>query len=76
MDPTNDLFLEVWEIFDDIIVGSKKKEAAEKLLKVFEEYGADPDILRELGDNEPVLLAAIKNIFGEEEIHKFDEEDF
>jgi len=71
MDPTNELFQCLWEIVETNLVENKKIDTAERMLSMFEDFGADPDVLKELADEDKFIEQALAIAFPEYE----DEED-
>jgi len=65
MDPTNELFLCLWEVVEDTAQDNKKIETAERLLKVFEDFGAEPEILMELAVEDKFLKSAVEIAYDE-----------
>lgn len=82
MDPTNELFQCIWEIVEENLQEAKKIETAERMLRMFEDFGADPDELKELADEDKFLAQAIDLAFDDypeeedEYAYENEEEDY
>lgn len=75
MDLTNELLMELWDLYKHNVGPTKKEIVAEQLVKLFEEYGADPEDMMELKGEDRHLDIAFNNLYEDEE-EFLDDEDY
>lgn len=71
--PSNEFVLEIWHLIKDVVAKDKREESAERLFNLVEEYGADPEELKELLDEDPTLDYVWHLLYADE--YEDEEED-
>jgi hypothetical protein len=76
MEPDNDLFLGLWDIVKEYCPAAKRVELAERLLKMFEDFGVDSYEFKELLGEDYDLDCAVQSFLDsdEETEEEYDED--
>jgi hypothetical protein len=59
------LIVEVWDLVRDTLPPSRRLDSAIQLLRAFEEYGFDPENLKDLLDEDRYLQRAYEDLYEE-----------
>jgi hypothetical protein len=75
MEMSEEQLIDLWDIFANFVPKAQKEDAALGFIRWCEDNGVEEDVIYELGNADPYLEEAVKDLLGEEtESYKPDSE--
>jgi hypothetical protein len=69
------LIVEIWDLMRDTVLPARRLETAIQVLRAFEEYGFEPETLKDVMDEDRYLQRAYEDLYDETEDEQSDDDE-